>query len=155
MKKNLLFVVFVLVLSFIGCSSSKNNSVASQAMPQSALQGVWQLSKEFPAKEMLLSGYNPIVYSTYKIVDRIGDFTNIIRNNRGTYITANGTYSFSESEYTEHVVRSFTSPEFSGTDNKMTYEILHNKFLILKYPVGGGRYVNELWVRVPYGNPLN
>ncbi|WP_163629798.1 DUF4488 domain-containing protein [Paludibacter sp. 221] len=118
------------------------------------IQGVWQLSKDAIGKEALLKGSVPNVYSTYKFIDKCGNFTNMIRNNKGTHITADGKYSISETEYIEYVDRSFTSPSYSASDNRMKYEIIQNKYLILVYVKEGNKF-NELWVKVPYGNPMN
>lgn len=151
MKKNLLFVTLILSLLLSCCSSAKK--AGNKNIPKSELQGMWQMSAEYVTKDQLLNGHTPRLYSTYKIIDPCGNFTNVIHNNKGTYITADGTYSFSETVYTEHVARSYTSPGFSGTDNKLTYEILDGKYMLLAYE-SNGHTIHEVWAKVQYGNPL-
>lgn len=159
--------VIILILIIWGFTGKKNEEIITKKntvwtddiqspkeIKASDISGIWQLSREHVSeKELLDNKYKPRLYTTYKIIDRYGNFTNVIVNNRGTHITAAGTFSVTEQTYTEHVAKSFTSPEFTDTDNTMTYKVINKTYLMLSYATKSG-IINEVWAKVQYGDPL-
>lgn len=119
------------------------------------LIGVWQRSSNNPKEITSFNKFEPERLSTFKIIDEYGNFTNMIANEINTCITVYGTYKISSKDtYIENIKKSYTNPKQNGLKNEINYEIINNQFLILTYNLND-KEINELWVKVGYGNPLS
>lgn len=154
MKKSILplTLFFAFFLFSTSCSSTRN---VKKNNKYSELHGIWQYCVNNPNNIVSFDNFKPICYTTFKIIDEHGKFTNIISNSTKTNITVYGTYKVTDPlTYTENIRVSYTNPAASETANPMGYELINDKFLILSYMVGN-QQVRELWVRVEHGNPLH
>ncbi|NDV46728.1 DUF4488 domain-containing protein [Paludibacter sp. 221] len=155
MKRIVFFVCFA-ALFLAGC-----NDKTKKVPVVSDFVGIWQLCGTSYDGMPTIAPYENARMPQYKIISDNGRFSNMILS-RNTYITVYGTYKVASlSEYVECVEKSYTNPLHDNYKNVMQCELINGKYLKLSYPTKTdyegliiNEKVDELWVKVPYGNPF-
>jgi hypothetical protein len=146
MKKVLIGLTLMLL-------SAAQNMQAQETSDKPLLPGIWRMflpvssgvsTKGDDPKE--LKELKPTVF--HKLLGEDGRFTNLAISPTASVITGYGTYeTLSDTQYVEHVEKSFTNPAHTGTDNVLTYLWIDANRFMLSYEVPMGK-MYEFWVRV-------
>ncbi len=122
--------------------------------------GIWQLCGQTYGESMpTIAPYENERLPEYKIIYKDTTFANLIMS-RNTFITVYGTYDDTkENKYIEYIKRSYTNPNHDNYINEMDCEMINGKYMKLTYRSDEGpnrtqMLVNEVWIKVPYGNPF-
>jgi hypothetical protein len=150
--KNFVLCSIAALFCFSSCKKETRTEVVSDFV------GIWQLCGQIYDENMpTIAAYENERLPEYKIINKDGTFTNLIAS-RETFITVYGTYDDTKrNKYIEYVKKSYTNPKHNDYKNEMDCEIINSTYMKLTYQmedVGGVHLVNEVWKKVPYGNPF-
>jgi hypothetical protein len=122
--------------------------------------GIWQrqiydpeLTITVGAGRLNLVAMTPDVF--FKIIDYNNQFTNLFVDKQQAMISGYGTFDFLLG--IEHVEKSFTNSEQTGTNNAISYQFVGNEFLLIYNPTEDMEDDEpiEIWKRVEEGNPFS
>jgi hypothetical protein len=140
------------------CFSSCKKDSQPEVEVVSDFVGIWQLCGQVYNENMpTIAPYENERLPEYKIINKDGTFINLIAS-RETFITVYGTYDDTQlNKYIEYVEKSYTNPKHNDYKNEMDCEIINGKYMKLTYQMEDTKrvhLVNEVWIKVPYGNPF-